>query len=127
MFVGDSGDGTSATAPVCRQHHPHRTLVSTWYGDAALYTPLPTRTRRTMGRSCAQGQQLAGPQAVVAHITHRTRLTVAWYGGTTRELEIVTGTGHWYRIGETLVAGHWVYVHEATGTHRDEHLFTPDL
>ncbi len=50
-----------------------------------------------------------------------------WYGGTSREIEIVTGTGHWYRIGEALVAVRWVYIHDCTGTHRDEYLFTTDL
>jgi hypothetical protein len=39
---------------------------------------------------------------------------------------MVTGTGHWYRIGEALVAVRWVYVHDETGTHRDEYLFTTD-
>ncbi len=39
---------------------------------------------------------------------------------------MVTGRGHWYRIGEDLVAIRWVYVHDCTGTHRDEYLFTTD-
>jgi hypothetical protein len=52
---------------------------------------------------------------------------VAWYGGTTRDIEMVTGTGHWYRIGEALVAVRWVYVHDCTGTHRDEYFFTTHL
>jgi hypothetical protein len=43
-FVGDAGDGTSATARFCRQRHHHLTLVSTCYGDAALYEPPPPRT-----------------------------------------------------------------------------------
>jgi hypothetical protein len=47
--------------------------------------------------------------------------------GTTRDIELVTGTGHWYRIGESLVAVRWVSVHDATGTHRDEYFFTMDL
>jgi hypothetical protein len=64
---------------------------------------------------------------VVAHRTRRTRIAVAWYGGSTRDIEIVTGTGHWYRIGEALVAIRWVFVHDGTGTHRDEYLFTTNL
>jgi hypothetical protein len=50
-----------------------------------------------------------------------------WYGGTTRDLESVTGTGHWYRIGEALVEVRWVYVHDRTGTHRDESVLTTAL
>jgi hypothetical protein len=52
---------------------------------------------------------------------------VAWYGGGTRDLEVVTGTGHWYRIGEDLVEVRWVHVHDGTGTHRDEYVLTTDI
>jgi hypothetical protein len=62
----------------------------------------------------------------VAHTTTRTHLTVAWYGGTTRAVEIVTGTGHGYRIGEDLVEVRWGYVHDGTGTQRDEYFLTTD-
>ncbi len=79
IFVGGSGDGTSETARFCRQRHRHLTVVSQCYGDAALYEPPPLRTRRT-------------------------RRAVSWYGGTSRAIEMVTGTGRWYRIGEYLIA-----------------------
>jgi hypothetical protein len=127
IFVGDSGYGTSATARCCRQHHRHLTLVSKFYGDAALYEPPPPRTRGTMGRPRVKGEKLASPQEVVAQVNHRIHLRVTWYGGTIRDIELVTGTGHWYRIGEALVAVRWVYVHDCTGTHRDEYFFTTDL
>jgi hypothetical protein len=127
IFVGDSGYGTSETARFCRQRHRHLTVVSKFYGDAALYEPPPLRPRRTIGRPRVKGQKLPSPQEEVAHSTRRTRLAVAWYGGTSRDIEIVTGTGHWYRIGEALVAVRWVYVHDYTGTHRDEYFFTTDL
>jgi hypothetical protein len=39
----------------------------------------------------------------------------------------VTGTGHWHRLGQALVAVRWVHVHDSTATHRDEYLFTTDL
>jgi DDE superfamily endonuclease len=127
IFVGDSGYGTSETARFCHHHRQHLTVVSKFYGDAALYEPPPPRTHHTIGRPRVKGQKLASPQEVVANTARRTRLTVAWYGGTSRAIEVVTGTGHWYRIGEGLVAVRWVYVHDATGTHRDEYLFTTDL
>jgi DDE superfamily endonuclease len=127
IFVGDSGYGTSESARFCHQHRRHLTLVSKFYGDAALYEPPPPRRRRTRGRPRVKGQKLLSPQEVVAQTRHRTRLAVAWYRGTSRDIEIVTGTGHWYRIGESLVAVRWVYVHDCTGTHRDEYLFTTAL
>jgi hypothetical protein len=127
IFMGDMGYGTSETARFCHQHRRHLTVVSKFYGDAALYEPPPPRTRRTIGRPRVKGQKLASPQAVVANTAQRTRLTVAWYGSSTRDIEVVTGTGHWYRIGEALVGVRWVYVHDGTGTHHDEYFFTTDM
>jgi DDE superfamily endonuclease len=127
IFIGDTGYGTSETARFCQRHRRHLTVVSKFYGDAALYEPPPPRTRRTVGRPRVKGQKLASPQEVVAHTAKRTSLTVAWYGGGTRDIEVVTGTGHWYRIGEDLVEVRWVYVHDRTRTHRDEYFFTTDL
>lgn len=127
IFVGDTGYGTRETARFCGKHHTHLTLVSKFHGDAALYEAPPPRTRSTLGRPRVKGQKLASPQEVVANTAERTSLTVAWYGGTTRDIKVVTGTGHWYRIGEALVAVRWVYVHDCTGTHRDEYFFTTDI
>jgi DDE superfamily endonuclease len=127
VFVGDSGYGTSETARFCRRHGHHLTLVSKLYGEAALSAPPPPRTRRTMGRPRVKGQKLSSPKEVVAATAARTSLMVTWYGGITRDIEVVTGTGHWYRIGEALVAVRWVHGHDGTGTHRDESFFTTDL
>jgi hypothetical protein len=77
-----------------------------------------------MGRPRVQGQTRASPQEGVATPAPRTRRTVAWDGGRTRDLEGITGPGPWYRIGEDLVEVRWVHVHDCTGTHRDESFFT---
>jgi hypothetical protein len=79
-----------------------------------------------MGRPRVKGQKLASPHEVVGNTAERTRLTVAWYGGSIRDIEVVTGTGYWYRSGEDLVEVRWVYVHDGTATHRDEYFFTTD-
>jgi hypothetical protein len=127
IFVGDTGCGTSETARFCRQQRRHLTLVSKFYGAAALYEPPPPRPRSTIGRPRVKGQKLASPQEVVATRVNRTRLTVAWYGASTRDIEVVTGTGHWYRLGEDLVEVRWVYVDDGTGTHRDEYFLTTNI
>jgi hypothetical protein len=56
----------------------------------------------------------------------RQRITVGWYGGGTRRVEVVTGTGCWYKAGRGLVPLRWVFVHDLTGTHRDEYFFCTD-
>jgi hypothetical protein len=52
---------------------------------------------------------------------------VAWYGGGRREVAVVSGVGHWYKSGVGLVRLRWVYVHDLTGTHRDDYLYSTDL
>ena len=39
---------------------------------------------------------------------------------------LVTGTGSWYHTGEGIVEVLWVFVHDLTGTHRDEYFYTTD-
>jgi hypothetical protein len=56
--------------------------------------------------------------------TKRQRLRVRWYGGTTRQVEVVSERAHWYKTGHGLVPVRWVFVHDCTGTHRDEYFFT---
>jgi hypothetical protein len=124
--VGETGDGTSATARFCQPHRRHLTLVSTFSGEAALDEPPPPRACGTRGRPRVKGPNLASPQAVVATTVQRTRLMVAWSGGTRRAIAVVTGTGHWSRLGDALVEVRWVYVHDGTGTHRDEYFLTTE-
>jgi hypothetical protein len=54
-------------------------------------------------------------------------LNVAGYGGRGRVVEVVTGTGHWSKAGEGLVPVRWGYVHDRTGTHRDEYFYSTDV
>jgi hypothetical protein len=75
--VGETGDGTSATARCGRTHRRHLTWGSPCDRDAAWYEPTPPRTHRTRGRPRVKGQQRASPQEVGAHTPHRTPLTLA--------------------------------------------------
>jgi hypothetical protein len=118
--VGDPGDGASETARFCRQHRRHLTWGRKLYGDAAWSEPPPPRTRHTVGRPRVKGQTRPSPHAGVAHRTRRTSLVVAWYGGSTRDIELGTGTGHWYRLGDALVPVRWVLVPDCPGSHRAE-------
>jgi len=79
------------------------------------------------GGSYGQGKKLASPKRTVGRTQRRQRVNVAWYGGGRRNVEVVTGIGRWYKAGEGLVAILWVFVHDRTGTHRDECFFTTDV
>ncbi len=40
---------------------------------------------------------------------------------------MVTATAHWHKAGHGLVPMRWVFVHDLSGTHRDEYFYTTDL
>lgn len=123
IFAGDSGYGTHEVARFCHRHGRRLTLVSKLHPDANLFEPPPAYAGN--GRPRVKGPRVPKPRQAAA-TARRTRLTVAWYGGGTRRVEAATGTGHWYKGGHGLVPVRWVFVKDATGTHRDEYLFTTD-
>jgi hypothetical protein len=123
VFVGDQGYGTHELARFARRHRGRLTLVSKFHADANLYGPPPPYAGK--GRPRTKGGKLPQPQQVVA-VAGRRRLTVGWYGGGRRRVEVVRGVGHWYRAGKALVPLCWVFVHDCTGTHRDEYFFSTD-
>lgn len=127
VFAGDGGYGTHELARTAARRPARLTLVSRFYADANLYAPPPAPTgRKAKGRPRVKGAKLPAPQQVVARTQRRQRLNVAWYGGGRRDVAVVTGIGHWYKAGEGLVKVLWVFVHDRSGTHRDEYFFTTD-
>ena len=127
VFVGDAGYGTHEVARFCHRHRARLTLVSKLHPDANLFEPPPPYAGK--GRPRVKGERLPKPRQAVAAAARLTRLAVGWYGGGTRRVATVTGTGHWYKAGAGLVPIRWVFVRDLTGTHRDEYFFTtePDL
>ena len=69
-------------------------LVSKFYPNANLYEPPPAYAGN--GRPRVKGAKLPTPAGGGGHGA-RTRLNVAWYGGGRRDVEVVSGTGHWYK------------------------------
>jgi hypothetical protein len=66
--------------------------------DACLYDPAPQRKVGKKGRPALKGnrqpklaQRLQDPKTVWQ------KHPLSWYGGTTREMEIATGTALWYQ------------------------------
>jgi DDE superfamily endonuclease len=130
-FVGaaDGNFATPALARLAARHAPRLTYLSHFYANANLYEPPPPSKpgRKGQGRPRKKGPKLPAPRDVVKQTRQRRRLNVAWYGGGRRDVEVVTGTGQWYEAGTALVAVLWVWVHDCTGTHRDEYFFTTDV
>lgn len=124
VFVGDAGYGTHEVARFAHRHRARLSLVSKFHPDANLYDRPPAYQGK--GRPRVKGRRRAKPKAAVARTRQRQRLQVGWYGGGTRRVEVVSGTGHWYKAGWGLVPVRWVFVHDRDGTHRDEYFFSTD-
>ena len=127
VFSGDGGFATHELARFAQRRRARLTIVSRFYPDANLFAAPPQPRGKKNGRPRVKGRKLASPAAVVKRTKQRTRLTVAWYGGGERRVAIVTGTAHWYQSGAGLVAVRWVFVHDLTGTHRDDYFFTTEV
>jgi DDE superfamily endonuclease len=123
VLSADGNYGSHEMARFAARHRRRLTLVSKFYPEAQLYEPPPPYTGH--GRPRVKGAKQPTPAQVVA-ASQCTPLHVAWYGGGQRDVEVVSGTGHWYKAGEGLVGVRWVFVHDVSGTHRDEYFFTTD-
>jgi hypothetical protein len=120
-FAGDQGYGSHEMAALAQRTEGRLALVSKLPADANLYQPPPAYSGK--GRPRVKGDKAPSPQQVVAQ-SQRSRLNVSWYGGGRRDVEVVSGVGHWYKGGQGLVTLRWVYVRDCTGTHRDEYLYS---
>jgi hypothetical protein len=123
VLAGDGDYHSHPTARFVAHRRGRLTLVSTFYPNANWYEPPPKYSGH--GRPRVKGAKLPTPQEVVAGAA-RTKRNVSWYGGGRRDVETVSGTGQWYKAGQGLVEVLWVFVHDLTGTHRDEYFFTTD-
>ena len=127
VFSGDGAYGTHDLTEFAHRHRKQLTLISRFHADASLFAAPPTSNKKPVGRPRIKGTKQLSPEAVVKRTKRRKKLSVAWYSGANRKVEIVTGTGHWYRSGGGAVEVLWVYVHDLTGTHRDEYFYTTDV
>jgi hypothetical protein len=127
VLLGDGHYAGHALARFCWRHRRRLTLVSLLHPRAHLCEPPPPRRPGQRGRGRVRGAKLPHPQdAVVAATAKRKRSTVGWYGGKSRRVEFVTGTGHWYKAAEGLVPVRWVFVHDRDGTHADRYVYSTD-
>jgi DDE superfamily endonuclease/Archaeal putative transposase ISC1217 len=128
VFAGDGGYGTHELARTAAKRPQRLVLVSRFYANANLCkAPTAVHNKKGVGRPRVKGVKLPAPEQVVNKTSERQKLNVAWYGSGRRNVEVVTGAAQWYKAGEGLVPVLWVYVHDCTGTHRDDYFFTTDV
>lgn len=120
------GDGTFAAVPLAHrcQHAPAALcLISRLRLDAALYDfPRPRRPGQR-GPSPKKGARLPSlAQQLTDPGTEWERVTLRWYGGELRSVEVATGVSLWYRGGHPPVPLRWVLVRSPEG---EPHPLTP--
>jgi hypothetical protein len=127
ICCADGNYAAHELAEVAAAHPGRLTFVSKFYPEANLFEPPPPVVgKRPAHRPRKKGKELPAPAQVVRETPRRPALSVAWYGGGRRRVEVVTGTGWWYRSGRPPVPVRWVFVRDRTGTHRDEYFFTTE-
>jgi len=125
ILVGDGGYASHELAQFCHRHRRHVTLISRLHADARLYDAPKPKPKGMRGRHRLRGKKKLTPRQSIEK-SKRRRCTVSWYGGKTRSVELISDTGLWYRGGAGVVPIRWVFVHDLTGTHRDEYFYSTD-
>jgi hypothetical protein len=92
------------------------TMVTRLRLDAALYDPAPVRKPGTNGRPRKKGARRPTLQRrlTASSLVWQTS-TVAWYGGTTRTVELASETAIWYHNGLPPVPIRWVLIRDPLG------------
>ena len=122
-------DGTYAVLEFLLKvsHLPHVCAITRLRLDACLYAPAPARPAGKRGRNALKGKaqpklsrRLSDPS------TQWQKHTLSCYGGTTREMEIATGTALWYQSPVPPVAIRWVLIRDPVGQYEPTALLCTD-
>lgn len=109
------GDSTYAALDFLSQVQALKiTFVTRLRMDAALYEPAPPYSGK--GRPRKKGSRLPTlAQVLDDPATVWTTVTLPWYDGQQREMEITSGTAVWYHSGKPPLPIRWVLVRDPLG------------
>jgi hypothetical protein len=127
VVVADSTYAVIELLAACQRLAFPVTMVTRLRLDAALYDPAPPRDPGTTGRPRVKGaRQPTLAQRLVDPQTEWQLVTVRWYGGSRREIEVATGTAVWYHSGLPPVPIRWVLIRDPKGRFESQALLGPD-
>ena len=113
------GDGSYAAVPLvlhCQQQEKPVVLVSRLRLDAVLHDPPGPRPEGKRGPKPKKGARQPSLEArLAARETVWEKVSLRWYGGGSRTVEIATGTSLWYRPGYAPAPIRWVLVRGQKG------------
>jgi len=128
VVVADSTYAVIELLAACIRLPQAVTVVTRLRLDAALYDPAPDRTPGTRGAPRKKGaRQATLAKRLLAPETVWEQVTVAWYGGGTRLVELATGTAVWYHAGMPTVPLRWVLIRNPLGEFEAQALLCTDL
>jgi hypothetical protein len=114
VIVGDSSYAALDLLAACQTLMPAVTFITRLRMDAALYEPAPAYSG--IGRPRRKGARLPTPQVYLeAAETQWATVTVRWYDGQIRELELASATAVWFHYGKPVVPIRWVLVRDPLG------------
>jgi len=106
---------------------PQVTAVTGLRLDACLYDPPPAREPGKPGRRAIRGKRQPKPSVrLIDPATQWQTRTISWYGATTRQMEIATGTALWYQSPTPPVPIRWVLLRDPQGVFEPRALLCTD-
>ena len=115
-LVGDNGYAVLDLLHFCQSLREPVALITRLRLDAGLYDPAPPRQPGQTGRPRVKGaRQPTLKQLLDAPNLAWDTVSVSWYDGTTRNLELASRTALWYHHGKPPVPIRWVLVRDPKG------------
>lgn len=111
IVVGDNTYAALDLLHACQTLPNPVTLITRLRLDAALYAPAPAYAG--VGRPRKKGARLPSLQTVLTSPKTRWRpVTVKWYDGQQRLMELTSQTAVWYHSGKPVVPIRWVLIRD---------------
>jgi len=111
VVVGDSTYAALDLLSACQQLSNPVTFVTRLRMDAALYEPAPAYVGR--GRPRRKGKRLPTPQQYLeTEQTCWTTVSLRWYDGQMRDMELASDRAVWFHYGKPAVPVRWVLIRD---------------
>lgn len=126
VAVGDNAYAALDLLHECQTMKDPVTLVTRLRLDAALYEPAPPYSGR--GRPRKKGKRLPNLETRVPDPETRWQtVTLRWYGGVKRKVQLLSDTAVWFHIGKQPVPIRWVLVRDPLAKFETQALLCTDL
>ena len=113
VMVADSSYAALDLLAFCQSMTRPVTFITRLRPDAVLYEPAPPRLPGQMGRPRLKGRRLPTlAELLECPEIGWTAMSVAWYDGATRVVEVVSQTAVWYHAGKPPVSIRWVIIRD---------------